>query len=83
MKEAQKIATEMVEKIRNFPVGTKFTIKELVKTIDESHDFSDVENTFAIMEQFLKRCEQEDIVIENTQANQFLGMPWVYIYIKK
>jgi len=83
MNDIQEIAIKMCEKVKNYSVGTEFTIAELVKSVDESYDFSDFENTFEIMEQFLNKCQQENIFIENTQSGQILGMPWDYTHIKK
>jgi len=83
MDETQKNVSKMIEIVANYSIDTKFTIADLVNTTNESDEFPNSNDMFEITKQFLEKCQQGNIIIENTQAGEILGMPWAYTYIKK
>lgn len=78
MKKIKNATSAIVEKISKLPKAEKFNIGDYLK----EYNFENNEK-FELFKKIISLCEVQNIIIENTEADKILGMPWVYTYIKK
>ena len=71
-------AKEIVEKISQLPKDSEFRFGTYFK----EYGFKTNEN-FELFKEVRLLCESQGIVLENTQAEMMLGMPWAFKYKKK
>ena len=70
-------SNEVFNKIKELPQGSEFRFDEYIT----DYGFTFDEN-FELLKAVLELCESNNVLIENTQKDQILGMPWVYTYRK-
>ena len=71
-------ANEIVDKISNIPKDTTFFLGEYFSDLDFSF-----EETFALLKEINKLCEERNIILENPYPDQLTGMPWAIMLQKK
>ena len=68
---------EIIDKISNLPQGSEFRIGDYLK----DYNFTNEEN-MELTKKVIGTCKEKNIILENTQENMILGMPWVFILKK-